>query len=230
MKGDLYSVRILRRGDAPEAAKDKLGRTPSDLRPEGFGIGFDTDVEMHPPGNVIDEQVALGFSALALDGVDTSEHGQSESEDSVPDAKEPDSIAVESFADGDKGGGGSVGYQFAPGLKEPVTELVPQILPSPSSDISSNVSRILREAALKRTHISTRPITPGCDSDGGSRTNTMTIKWVRRSLYELFLIVWASNVGSLNQGMFENDVREPYTSLHVNSKLRVFPGYSRSDP
>ena len=68
MKGDLHSVRVLRRGGAPEAAKDKLGRIPSDLQPEGFGRDFDADVDMHPPGNGIDEQVALGgrFSALAL--------------------------------------------------------------------------------------------------------------------------------------------------------------------
>ena len=39
-----------------EAAQDKLGRIPSDMQPEGFGRGFDTDVEMHSPGN---EQVAL---------------------------------------------------------------------------------------------------------------------------------------------------------------------------
>ena len=51
MMGDLHSVRILQRADAPEAAKDKLGRIPSDMYPEGFGRGFDVDVEMHPPGN-----------------------------------------------------------------------------------------------------------------------------------------------------------------------------------
>ena len=42
MKGDLHSVRILRRGDAPEAAKDKLGRIPLGLQPRGFGRGPDS--------------------------------------------------------------------------------------------------------------------------------------------------------------------------------------------
>jgi hypothetical protein len=36
MKGDLDSVRTLRRGGASEVVMDKLGRTPSDLQPEGF--------------------------------------------------------------------------------------------------------------------------------------------------------------------------------------------------
>jgi len=39
MKGDLPSVRILRRGSTPGAGKDKRRRIPSDLQPEGFGIG-----------------------------------------------------------------------------------------------------------------------------------------------------------------------------------------------
>ena len=43
MKGDLDSVRILRRGGASERVVDKLGRTPLDLRPEGFGSVFDLD-------------------------------------------------------------------------------------------------------------------------------------------------------------------------------------------
>jgi hypothetical protein len=41
LKGDLDSVRILRRGGASEAATDKLGRTPSELQPEGLE-GFDS--------------------------------------------------------------------------------------------------------------------------------------------------------------------------------------------
>ncbi len=130
MKGDLHSVQILRRGDAPEAAKDKLGRIPSDLQPEGFGGGFDTDVEMHSPGNDIDEQVALGFGALALEEDNTSEHGQSESEEDASDAKEPASISVDSFAGGNEGGGESGRYQVAPGFKEPVIERFPRILPT----------------------------------------------------------------------------------------------------
>jgi len=41
MKGDLDSVRILQRGGASETVTDKLGRTPSDLQPEGFGSAID---------------------------------------------------------------------------------------------------------------------------------------------------------------------------------------------
>ena len=48
MKGDLRTVRILRRGGAPEDARDKLGRTPSDLWPEGCDRDFDIDAEVHP--------------------------------------------------------------------------------------------------------------------------------------------------------------------------------------
>jgi len=46
MKGDLDSVRILRRGGAPETVTDKLGRTPSDLQPDGFGLAIDLDGEV----------------------------------------------------------------------------------------------------------------------------------------------------------------------------------------
>ena len=175
MKGDLHSVQILQRGDAPETAKDKLGRVPSDLQPEGFGGGFDIDVEMRPP---VDEQITLGgrFSALALEEDNDSEHGQSVSENDAPGAKEPAAIAVDSPADGDEGGGESGGYQIVPGSKEPVVECFPRILPSPPPDISNNdVSRILPEATLKPVHISTRPITPAC----GGCMRTSTIKWVR---------------------------------------------------
>ena len=177
MKGDLYSVRVLRRRDAPEAARDKLGRIPSDLRPEGFDGGFDTDVEMHPSEDDIDEQVGLGFSALALHEDNTSGHGQSESEDNAPDAKEPASISADSFADGDEGAGGSGRHQIVPGFKEPVIEHFPRILPSSPSNISNhNASRLRRAAVLEPYHISTRSITPACDCNSGSGRNTMTIK------------------------------------------------------
>ena len=67
MKGDPHSVYILRRGGAPEAVKDKLGRIPLDLRPEGFDRGFDIDAEIYPPEHGIDEQVVLGGESSALD-------------------------------------------------------------------------------------------------------------------------------------------------------------------
>ena len=177
MKGDRHGVRVLRRGDAPEAAKDKLGRIPSDLQPEGFDGGFDNDVEMHPSENMIHEPVGLGFGAHALHEGNTSEHGQSESEDDAPYAKEPASVAVGSFADGGEGADGSGRYQIVPGLKEPVIE---RFLPSPPSNISNNdVSRILCGAALKPVHISTRSVISTCDFNGGSGRNTMTIRWAR---------------------------------------------------
>ena len=81
MKGDLDSVRILRRGGASETATDKLGRTPSELLPEGLD-GFDRDIDLeegydagldaaeeYPEADDIDEQLALceRFSALGLD-------------------------------------------------------------------------------------------------------------------------------------------------------------------
>ena len=181
MKGDLHSVRMLRRADAPETAKDKLGRIPSDLQPEGFGRGSDIDVEMHPPSNDTDEQVVLGgqFSTRALDEDNDSGHGQMASEDEASHAKEPADIAVDSLPDGDEGGGGSGGCQISPGSKEPVIERLPRILPNPPSDFSNNdVPRIPPKVALKPVHISTRPITPACDFDGGSRRDTV-IKWVR---------------------------------------------------
>ena len=91
MKGDLHSVRILRRGDAPEAAKDNIGRIPLDLQPEGVGRGLDIDVEMDAPGNEIDKQVASGgrFSALALDEDNDSGRGQSDSKVYASDTKQP---------------------------------------------------------------------------------------------------------------------------------------------
>ena len=67
MKGDLDSVRSLRRGGASEAVMDKLGRTPSDLLPEGFGSVFDLDNDgkvtvgfvsgVSPLGGYSDEEV-----------------------------------------------------------------------------------------------------------------------------------------------------------------------------
>jgi hypothetical protein len=46
MKGDLDSVRILRRGGASEIVMDKLGRTPLDLQPEGFSASIDIDAKV----------------------------------------------------------------------------------------------------------------------------------------------------------------------------------------
>ena len=43
LKGDLDSIRILRRGGASETVVDKLGRTPLDIQPEGPGFGSSVD-------------------------------------------------------------------------------------------------------------------------------------------------------------------------------------------
>ena len=179
MKGDLHSVHILRRGGASEAVKDKLGRIPSDLQPEGVGRGFDSDAEIYPPGNDIDEQVPLGgqVNAPGLDDDNNSGHGRSDSEDSASDAKDPADIAVDSLVDGDEGGSGGGSGQIAPGCKEPGTKHGPRILLNPLSDTSiSSVSRNLREVALNLVNSLARGIYPTRDSDDGSGSNTMTTK------------------------------------------------------
>ena len=177
MKGDLPSVQILRRGGAPVAAKDRLGRIPSDLQPEGFGRGFDIDAEAHLPGNDNDEQVELGgqFHVLNPDEDKDPGNDQSDSEDDTPGAK-PISIAIDSFTDGDEGGSGSGNIQFDPGSREPVIERGLQILPSPSSDTSLNVSKNLREAAPKPVDILTWGISAACDSDDGGGGIITTFK------------------------------------------------------
>jgi len=127
MKGDLLSVQILRRGGAPEAAKDKLGRIPSDLQPEGLGRVPHIGAEAHPPGNDNDEQVELGgrFRALDLGEDKASEFDQSNSEDDMDTG-----IEMDSFIDEDEGGNGSGSIQIAPGSKEPVIKRSFQMLPS----------------------------------------------------------------------------------------------------
>ena len=120
MKGDLDSVRILRRGGAPETATDKLGRTPSDLQPEGFGSAIDLDAEvaagldteMWPEENDIDEQMALGEQFNTLDSSDDNDSGHSQSdfgEDDVSDQDDTENMAAGSFTGGDEGGEGGEG-------------------------------------------------------------------------------------------------------------------------
>jgi len=69
MKGDMDSVRSLRRGGASETVTDQLGRTPSELLPEGLE-GFDSDIdldaelagldaEVYPDTDYIDEKISL---------------------------------------------------------------------------------------------------------------------------------------------------------------------------
>ena len=123
MKGDLASVLNLRRGGASENATDKLGRTPSELLPEGLE-GFDSDLDLdaevaagldtalYPETDDIDEQLALGeqFSALDLEDDNDSGHGQSDSEDDVSEDEEedPDGMVIDSVPGDDGGESGGV--------------------------------------------------------------------------------------------------------------------------
>ena len=121
MKGNPDSVRILRRGGASESAMDKLGRTPSELQPEGLE-GFDLDIDpnaelavdadVHPEADDIDEQLTLGeqFSALDLEDDNDPGHGQSDSEDDASeDEEDPDSMAFDSLPGGGVAGGSGSG-------------------------------------------------------------------------------------------------------------------------
>ena len=115
---DRESVRKLWRGGASETTKDALGRTPSDLQPEGFALAVDNATEVavglgpdvDPQESDVDEQVALGvqFNALNLHGVDDSRHGQPDLDSYLGD----NSTAVNSFASSHKGhnAGGCSGY------------------------------------------------------------------------------------------------------------------------
>ena len=147
MKGDLESVRLLRRAGAPETLTDKLGRTPSELQPEGLE-GFDSDInvdaevafgldaEVYPETDDIDEQLALGeqFSALDLDDDNDSGHGQSDSEDDASeDEEDPDGMAIDSIPGGEEGGSGGVASgsgsgQVASSSKQPAINIMNQLL------------------------------------------------------------------------------------------------------
>ena len=121
MKGNLDSVQILRRGGASEIVTDRLGRTPSELQPEGLGR-FDSDLDLeaelagsnagrYSVADDIDEQLTIGeqFSALDLDNCIDSGQGQLDSEDDVSeDQKEPDDTVADSLADSDEGDDGGV--------------------------------------------------------------------------------------------------------------------------
>ena len=111
MKGDLDCVEILRRGGASEIVTDILGRTPSELQPEGLERS-DSDIDheaevagldagVYPEAGDIDEQLTIGkqFSALHLDN---SIDGQPEY--ASEDEKEPDSRIADSPAGGHEGG------------------------------------------------------------------------------------------------------------------------------
>ena len=104
LKGDLDSVRILRRGGASEAVMDNLGRTPSDLRPEGSDLDItvegESDSEVYQE-TVNNEQLVLGEQPSIVLGLYNMEHSRRSSGDEPFDDEVPDSMAV--------GGEGSVG-------------------------------------------------------------------------------------------------------------------------
>jgi hypothetical protein len=138
MKGDPDSVRILRRGGASETMVDKLGRTPSELQPEGFGSAIDIDAElaagldteMYLGENDIDEQMALGEQFNTLDSSDDDDSGLGESDS---DEDDPESTAADPFTGGDEGGGGggasgSGRGQIASSSKEPAIIIMNQLL------------------------------------------------------------------------------------------------------
>ena len=180
MKGDLHTVRVLRRGGAPEDARDNLGRIPSYLWLEGFDRDIDIDADVHPTRNDMDMQVEGGgqFDALDLDEDSDSGYDQSDSEGDTSDTNEPAGIAIDSSTDSDGESGGNGSVQIAPASKEPVIERGPPILRSPPSgtSISNAIGiKILGEAASGPVDMSTCCITPTRDSDE-SRKSTMTIK------------------------------------------------------
>lgn len=145
MKGDLDSVHTLRGGGASETVTDKLGRTPSELQPEGFDPGLDHDAEvaaglvteLYPETDDIDEQLALGeqqFSELDLD--DDNDSGSDSEDDASDDDEDHDGMAVDSFTGGDEGGSGSGGVasgsrggQIASSSKEPAINTMQQLPP-----------------------------------------------------------------------------------------------------
>jgi ankyrin repeat protein len=93
MKSDMDSVSILRRGGGSETVMDKLGRTPSDLRPGGFDLDIDveaeTDSEVNPE-MVNSEQLASGGQFSVPSGR-TKNTRQPYVSSSLPDAPDPSS-------------------------------------------------------------------------------------------------------------------------------------------
>jgi hypothetical protein len=143
MKGDLDSVRQLRRGGAPETATDTLGRTPSDLQPEGFGSAIDLDAkvaagldtETRLEENDIDEQVVLEEQLSSFDSSDDTDSGHSQSDfgEDVSDQADPENMATDSFTGGDEAGeaGGPSGSgrgQIASNSNEPAIGIMNQLL------------------------------------------------------------------------------------------------------
>ena len=122
MKGDPDTVRILRRGGASESATDKLGRTPSELQPEGLE-GFDSDID---PGVERAAGMLTGFSSsseasflefdwpcdwsLSSSGSSALNYSLNFSCSSISSASEDTSVskAVDSLPGGSGGFGGGI--------------------------------------------------------------------------------------------------------------------------
>ena len=131
MKGDLDSVRILWRGGASETMTDKLGRTPSDLQPEGFGSAIDLTAEvaagLDTETCLEDEQVVLKEQLSSFDSSDDNDSGHSQSDfgGDAPDQDDPENVAANSFTGGDEGGGSG---RIASNSKEPAIRIMYQSL------------------------------------------------------------------------------------------------------
>jgi len=153
MKGDQDSVRILRRGGASETATDKLGRTPSDLQPEGFGpaVGRDhevtagLDTETCLEESDIDERVVLEEQLNSFDSSGDTDLGHSQSDfgEDASEQSDPESTAANSFAGGGEGGegggaGGSRGSQIASSHKEPAIRIMNQLIPERNKQKKNN--------------------------------------------------------------------------------------------
>ena len=117
MKGDLDSVHILKRGGASGIVTDRLGRTPSELQPEGLKgldlgidpetelVGSDAEIYAETDDIDIDEQLTIGKQCCALNldnGIDSG-RSQLGSANNISEDKEPDSTVAGSD-EGDNGG------------------------------------------------------------------------------------------------------------------------------
>jgi len=148
MKGDMDSVHILRQGGASETVTNKLGRTPSELGPEGFGsangrdggatAGLDTETYLGEHDN--EEQMALEeqLSTLDSNGDSDSRHGQSDSDNDVSDDGGLGSMAADPLTgdyEGDSGGangsgGGQTACSKSPDVSIPTAPVHPTPVPA----------------------------------------------------------------------------------------------------
>jgi len=107
-----------------------MGRTPSDLQPEGFGSAIDFDAEVAAgldTETCLDEQVVLEELQLSsFDSSDDNDSGHSQSDfGDVSDRDDPENVDANSFTGGDEGGRGG---RIASTSKEPAIRIIYQSL------------------------------------------------------------------------------------------------------